>query len=207
MGYLRHKVSGAVTDLLSPDSLEYQKLAAIRSIAVLTAQVPAGVSGEEAGGTYALPIGSALWEDVSEAQAGLPDPAGGRVLVLYVPPTATAANSETVDFDPAGSNVAGTLTDVEYVPDAAIPGTATNNRVITLNQVTVTGTPTRVTTALAAVTFDATHSGVAKVPFPLAISQAAFTAAAPEVLQVVSSVNGTGQPDPGGIVYAIYTRT
>lgn len=209
MGYLRNKATGAVTDLLMEDSAEYRTLVLMRFAAATTsAAMSPGILGTISGsGTYALPAGSPVWEDIAYEDAGFPDPPGGRVFAVFLN-GATIAASETTNVVDL-SDVAGSLTDVEYVPVAALPGVATNNRVITLNQVTVAGTssPTRAVTALAAITFDASHSNAGGyVGSPLAISQAAFTAVPPETLEVVSSVNGTGQVDPGGVLYGVYTR-
>lgn len=208
MPLLRKRDTGAVTDQLSSDSVEYQTLKAMRFQSDVTAAAaPAGTTGLPSGGSMGtIKAGQPVWEDIAEEDAGLPDPAGGRVLVVALPGAAAGAD-ETQEV-PTGSGLAGTLTDVEYVPNGPIPGDATNNRVVTLNEVKVTGTasPARSVTALAARTFDATHSGVAGVPTPLAISQAAFSAAEPDQLQVVSSHGGTGAADPGGVLYAVYTR-
>lgn len=208
MPYLRKRDTGAVTDFLDSDSPEYQVLKGMRFQSAVTAYVPANISGipsGETGGT--IPAGQPVWEDVAEQDAGFPDPAGGHVLVVYMG-TETAAVDETVAVVEQSAGLAGTLTDVEYVPNGAIPGDATNNRVITLNEVKVTGTasPARSVTALASRTFDATHAGVAGVPMSLTIAQAAFSAAPPDQLEVVSSHGGTGQADPGGVLYAVYTR-
>lgn len=207
MPFLRKRDTGAVTDYLNSDSVEYQTLKGMRFQSDVTANVPTSTGGlisGETGGT--IKAGSPVWEEVSEEDANLPDPAGGRVLVIEVPGAAIAAD-ETQQI-PVGAGLAGNLTDVEYVPNGAIPGDATNNRAVTLNEVKVTGTatPARAVTALASRTFDATHSGVAGVAMPLTISQAAFTAVPPDQLEVVSSHGGTGAVDPGGVLYAVYTR-
>lgn len=208
MGYLRKRDTGAVTEWISADSLEYQILKAMRFQADTTAQLTSGMSGlisGETGGT--IKAGQPIWEDVAEEDAGFPDPPGGRVIVLALGPAATASSeTSSEEFNP---EVAGTLTDVEYVSaptGAGITGQATNNRVLTLQQVTFAGTstPTRTVTALAAVTFAAGVNAAPGIPTPLTISQAAFASGAE--LQVVSSVNGTGLADPGGLVYAVYTR-
>lgn len=206
MPYLRKRDTGAVTDLLQADSVEYQTLKAMRFVTAVTAATPSGsgIPSGETGGQ--IPAGQPVWEDVAQEDAGFPDPAGGRVIVVALP-GATIAQDETQQVA-TGAGLQGTLTDVEYVPNGAIPGDATNNRVITLNEVKVTGTatPARSLTALAARTFDATHAGVAGVPMPLTIAQASFTAVPPDQLEVVSSHGGTGQVDPGGVLYAVYTR-
>lgn len=207
MPYLRHRTTGAVTDLLAADSMEYRTLTQMRLTADATSAAnQAAITGEEAGGTYTIKAGQPVWEDVAWQNAGEPDPATGRVFAIYISP-ATIAASETTNGVEL-TNVAGTLTDVEYVPVAAITGANTNNRVITLNQVAVTGTssPARAVTALAAVTFASGTNGAALVGTALTISQASFNAVPPETLEVVSSVNGSGMVDPGGVLYAVYTR-
>lgn len=214
MGFLRRKTDYATTDWLPEDSIEYHALSAIRAQAVGTQYTPTGsgiISGETGG---SFQVGTPLWEDVPEQEAGFPDPAGGRVLVIQLGPAATASSeTSSEEFLP---EVNGTITDVEYVTNpygAGITGAATNNRVITLNQVTIAGTssPTRTVTALAAVTFGSGTNAVAQgtaapgpVPTPLTVSTTSFVQGAP--LQVVSSVNGTGLADPGGILYVVYTR-
>lgn len=211
MGYLRHRASGAVTELLNSDSAEYQKLVRMKFQAATTAAAaPASVTGLE-GGTSpgSIAAGQPIWEEIAYEDTGLPDPSGGRVIVIAIPASA-AGSDETVQLKPQG--VPGSLTDVEYVPDAAIPGDGTNNRSITLNEVKVTGTgsPARAVTALAAIMFtgaDAAHKNAGgNVPTALIISQAAFTDVPPDQLEVVSAHGGTGAADPGGVLYAVYTR-
>lgn len=216
MGYLRKRDNGAITEWLSPDSPEYQLLKAMRFQAQVTAQLPSTVQGLPAGETGGIiQAGQPVWEEVPEEDINFPDPPGGRVLVVATPPVAVAAD-ETVSVPAGEQDFAGTLTDVEYVPNGAINGQVTNNRSVTLQQEQVTGTatPVRAVTALASVTFDATHSnpgpgGGAQpgpVPTALTITQAAFSSAEPVELSVLSVHNGTGLPDPGGVLYAVYTR-
>lgn len=213
MPYLRKRDTGAVTDVdLDSASIEYQTLKAMRFQAnVAAAPIPSSLGGIPSGETPGtIPSGQPVWEDVAEQDAGFPDPAGGRVLVLALGPAATAASETSSDeFNP---QVAGTLTDVEYVSavnGAGITGQATNNRVLTLQQVTLSGTATvtRTVTNLAVITFGAGVNAVPGVPVALTINTAAFAAGVTGgPLQLVSSVNGTGLPDPGGLVYAVYTR-
>lgn len=214
MPFLRKRDTGAVTEFLNADSLEYQLLKAQRFQANVTANLPSGLSGIAAGMVGgSILAGQPVWEDVAEQDAGFPDPPGGRVLVAVLPGAAAAA-TETVNVSQAMQQLAGTLTDVEYLMNGAITGQATNNRSVTLQQVQVTATPARVVTALAAVTFGAGVNnpgpgGGAQpgpVPTPLTITTAAFSAADPTELEVVSAPVGTGIADPGGLLYAVYTR-
>jgi hypothetical protein len=207
MPYLRKRDTGAVTDYLENDSAEYLTLVEMRFQSDTTAAgAPAGVttgliSGETPG---VIKAGQPVWESISEEDAGFPDPPGGRVGVIAVGSAATASAETSTDL--WNAEVGGSLTDVEYVPNGGITGQATNNRVVTLQQVTISGTtsPTRTVTALASVTFGNGVNGVQNVPVPMSISQASFASGSP--LQVVSSVNGTGLADPGGVVYFVYTR-
>jgi hypothetical protein len=207
MPFLRKRDTGAVTDFLENDSVEYLTLIEMRFQSDVTAAgAPSGVtsgllSGETPG---TIKAGQPVWESISEQDAGFPDPSGGRVGVIALGSAATAAAETSSDL--WNAEVAGTLTDVEYVPNASITGQATNNRVITLQQVTLSGTSTvtRTVTSLAAVTFGNGVNGTANVAVPMTISTAAFASGSP--LQVVSSVNGTGLADPGGVVYFVYTR-
>lgn len=207
MGYLRKRDTGAVTDFLEPDSLEYQTLKEMRFQSAVTANVPAstlGLPSGETGGTIAA--GAPVWEDVNETDAGFPNPAGGRVAVIAIAPAATAAAETTSNI--YNAQVAGSLTDVEFVANSpGIAGQATNYRTLTLQQVTLAGTssPTRTVTAQATLAFSSTSvNATAGVPVALAIGTAAFVSGSE--LQVVSSVTGTGLADPGGVVYAVYTQ-
>lgn len=209
MAHLRKRDTGAVTDWLSPDSLEYQALRAMKfQNQVTAAAAPTGTGGLISGETPGvINAGQPVWEEIAEEDAQLEAPGQLRVGVLALGSAATAA-AETSSGH-YNSEVAGNLTDVEYVADPAstgIQGQATNNRVVTLQQVTEAGTATvtRTVTALASVTFGAGTNATPGVPTPMTIAQAAFAAGEP--LEVVSSVNGTGLPDPGGVVYFVYTR-
>lgn len=200
MPFLRKRDTGAVTDELSEDSREYQLLKSVKFATNVTAFVPAGQTPVGGSGGSIL-AGQPMWEAVAEEDV---NDANGRVLVADVPPAATAG-TETADVT-TDRDRGGTLTDVEYVPSSAVTGQATNNRTITLQQVAVTATPARTVTALANVAWDATHSNAGNQrPTALTITTAAFSGAAPEVLQVVSAPVGTGLADPGGVLYAVYT--
>lgn len=209
MPFLRKRDTGAVTDYLENDQVEYLTLVEMRFQSDVSAVTPAagtsGIVSGETGGS--IKAGQPVWESISEEDAGFPDPPGGRVGVVALGSTAQAAAETSSDL--YNAEVAGTLTDVEYVAapgSAGITGQATNNRVITLQQVTLAGTSTvtRTITSLAAVTFGAGVNATPAVPTPLTITNAAFASGAS--LQVVSSVNGTGLADPGGVVYFVYTR-
>lgn len=208
MPYLRKRDTGAVTDWLADDSLEYQLLTQQVFPSEVSAVTPTGsgiISGETGG---ELAAGSQVWEEIAEEDAGFPDPSGGRVFVVALGAEALTGDTTTeVSLGEVGT--AGTLTDVEYVPNAGITGVATNNRSITLNQVTVTGTssPARAVTALAAITFGSGVNATANEAAALTISTAAFTATPPETLEVVSAHAGTGIADPGGVLYGVYTRS
>lgn len=209
MGYLRKRDNGAVTDWLAGDSVEYQTLKAVRFASQVNAAAGPATGGIISGETPGvIAAGQPMWEDIAEEDAGFPDPTGGRVGVLLLG-SAALASAETTSEE-FNAEVAGSLTDVEYVSapnGVGITGVNTNNRVLTLNQVVVTGTssPARAVNALAAITFSVGVNAVPGVPVALTVSTAAFAAGAP--LQVVSSVNGTGIADPGGLLYFVYTRS
>lgn len=181
MGYLRNKVSGAITDNLDPMGPEYQQLADLRD--------PAATN-------------HTLWEDVPEEDAiGVTS----RVLVLTDPGAVLAADS--VEGDPQTVQYAGTITDAEFVPAADIVGADTNTRTVTVTQAVVTGTssPTRTVTTLVTLAFSAA-SGTSKKNQnkAMTINNAAF--AAGDRLTVNSTHSGTGIVDPGGLVVLTYTR-
>jgi hypothetical protein len=191
--YLRNKVTGAISDNIDKDSPEYQLASEMR---IQAGQTETGMSSPvSAGNVYPL------WEDVPQEDVGF-DPGTGRVLFIALAPAAAGVTETTAeDYVP---EVAGTLTNVLWVPQTAYTGIVTNNRTVTLQQITVTATPTRVTTALANKALDQTVSVAAFVGVALTITTAAFLSREP--LNVVSAPVGAGQADPGGLLVATYTR-
>lgn len=119
-----------------------------------------------------------------------------RVLQANVPAVTIAANDDTVlgqaDFD-------GTVSAVQYVPEAAITGAATNNRAVSLVNKGQAGTGT---TVVATLTFDNTINATADNEKTITLSSTAadLNVAAGDTLVWSSTHNGTGLVDPGGAV-------
>jgi hypothetical protein len=116
-----------------------------------------------------------------------------------------AATAVTVDTPITEAAFAGTVTRVDYTPDAAITGANTNSRTVTLYNRGQTGVGTTVVAQLA---FVAGVNGVqydAKA-ITLSVVANATTVAAGDVLEWDSAAVGTGLADPGGSVHVELTR-
>jgi hypothetical protein len=205
MPYLKKKDTGAVTDFLESDSVEYQTLIKMK-FAAATNIPGTGGFGSGSGGEYQVPAGTPIWEAVAEEDAGFPSPAGGRVIVVALAPVAVGADETTEVMIP--EQVKGKITAAAYVPNGEIKGAATNFREIILQQIKMAGTssPTREVKKLAVVKFESgvNNSGLL-VPTALTLeSTPEFNPG--EDLQVASVHQGTGIADPGGVLYATYTR-
>lgn len=203
MPYLKKKDTGAVTDYIEFDSVEYQTLVKMK-FQVATTIPGTGGFGAGSGGSYSAGAGTPVWETVAEEDTGLPGSTTNRALVIYMPPVAAGAD-ETIEVQ-VPEQVKGEVTGAFYVPLAAINGVATNNRIHEFQQVQLTATPARVVKKLAKLEWKngVNNSGLL-VPTELPLE------ATPEFnpgedLQLVSKKNGTGIADPGGVFYAIYTR-
>lgn len=118
-----------------------------------------------------------------------------RVLQGAVPAAATAADDDTVlgqaDYD-------GTVSAVQFVPEAAITGAATNNRTVSLVNKGQDGTGT---TTVATLTFASGTNATAdnEVAVTLSGTPANLSVAAGDTLLWRSVHNGTGLADPGGV--------
>ena len=120
-----------------------------------------------------------------------------------VPAVTIAATTDTAVTETA---FAGTVTKVDYTPDAAITGAATNSRTVTLFNRGQAGAGTTVVAQLAFV------SGVNGVQYDakaitLSVVAGATTVAAGDVLEWESAAVGTGLVDPGGSVHLEVTRS
>jgi hypothetical protein len=119
-----------------------------------------------------------------------------------VPAVTIAATTDTAITEAA---FAGTVTRVDYTPDATITGAATNNRTVTLFNRGQTGVGT---TVVATLNF---ASGVNAAQYDakaitLSVVAGATTVAAGDVLEWDSAAVGTGIVDPGGSVHVELTR-
>lgn len=126
-----------------------------------------------------------------------------RVIEEGVPAVATAVSDDTLL---AQSPYAGTVTAVQYVPEAAITGAATNNRTVSLVNKGQAGTGTAI---VATLTFNTGVNATANnevVVTPSAVAADQIVAEG-DTLQWRSIANGTGLADPGGIARVTVSRT
>ena len=127
-----------------------------------------------------------------------------RVIEEGVPAVSTAnASDDTVI---AQSPYAGTVTAVQYVPEAAITGAATNNRTVSLVNKGQAGSGT---TVVATLTFGSGTNATANNEVSLTLSSTAadLVVAEGDTLQWRSIANGTGLADPGGIARVTVSRS
>jgi hypothetical protein len=126
-----------------------------------------------------------------------------RVLEQDVPAVSTAANDE--DTVLTQSPFDGTVTAVEYVPEAAVTGAATNNRTVSLVNKGADGAGT---TVAASLTFGAGTNATANNEVAVTLSGTAANLAVAEgdTLLWRSVHNGTGLADPGGLVRVTVSR-
>jgi hypothetical protein len=169
MSYLKNLSTGAVTENLDSQSEIYRKL------------VLQKVNNKP------------KWEATS-----ITDLSGvtARVLVAKIPALGLTAD-ESVKLTGA-IDKGGTITSVEYTPDAAITGAATNTRTLTL--VDLDSTTTLATLALT--------SGVnptPEAPGSFTVNSAAVVGG--NAIEALSAHGGTGIADPGGIVTCEVTYT
>lgn len=127
-----------------------------------------------------------------------------RVIEESVPAVTTAGNSD--DTVLAQSPYAGTVSAVQYVPEAAITGAATNNRTVSLVNKGQAGSGT---TVVATLTFASGTNATANNEVTLTLSSTAadLVVAEGDTLQWRSIANGTGLADPGGIARVTVSRT
>lgn len=126
-----------------------------------------------------------------------------RVIEEGVPAVATAASDDTVL---AQSPYAGVVAAVDFVPEAAITGAATNNRAVSLVNKGQAGTGTAV---VASLTFASGTNATAnnEVALTLSATAADLVVAEGDTLQWRSVANGTGLADPGGIARVTVSRS
>jgi hypothetical protein len=126
-----------------------------------------------------------------------------RVIEESVPAAATAVSDDSVL---AQSPYAGTVTAVQYVPEAAITGAATNNRTVSLVNKGQAGSGT---TVVATLTFASGTNATAnnEVSLVLSSTEADRVVAEGDTLQWRSIANGTGLADPGGIARVTVGRS
>jgi hypothetical protein len=119
-----------------------------------------------------------------------------------VPAVTIAATTDTAITEAA---FAGTVTRVDYTPDATITGANTNSRTVTLFNRGQTGVGTTVVAQLAFVSAVNAAQYDAKA-ITLSVVAGATTVAAGDVLEWDSAAVGTGIVDPGGSVHIELTR-
>lgn len=127
-----------------------------------------------------------------------------RVIEQDVPAVSTAGNSD--DSVIAQAQLTGVVTAVEYVPEAAITGAATNNRTVSLVNKGQAGTGT---TTIATLTFGSGTNATANNEVALTLSSTAadLVVTAGDTLLWRSVANGTGIADPGGIARVTVSRS
>jgi len=120
-----------------------------------------------------------------------------RVIEQDVPAVGTAGDTEDTVFGQAPFDC--TVTSVEYIPEAAITGAATNNRTISLVNKGQAGSGT---TSVASLSFAAGITAAAYDERALTLSGTAanLNLVAGDTLQFRSVAVGTGITDPGGLV-------
>ena len=127
-----------------------------------------------------------------------------KVIEADVPAVSTAGNSDDTVVGQAPFDC--TVTDVEYVPEAAITGAATNNRTISLVNKGQDGSGS---TVVATLTFGSGTNAAANDDATVTLSATAANRvlAAGDTLQWRSVANGTGLADPGGLVRITLSRS
>ena len=126
-----------------------------------------------------------------------------RVIEADVPAVSTAGNDDDTVLGQAPFDC--TVTAVEYVPEAAITGAATNHRTVSLVNKGQAGSGT---TTVASLTFD---NGVNATAYneravTLSATAANLDLSAGDTLQWRSIHVGTGITDPGGVVRVTVAR-
>jgi hypothetical protein len=126
-----------------------------------------------------------------------------RVLEVDVPAVSTAGNDD--DSVVAQAPFDCTVTAVEYVPEAAITGAATNNRTVSLVNKGQAGSGS---TTVASLNFDNGVNATANNERAITLSATAanLVLAAGDTLQWRSIHIGTGITDPGGLVRITISR-
>jgi hypothetical protein len=126
-----------------------------------------------------------------------------NVIQQDVPAAATAVSDDSVI---AQSPFAGTVSAVQYVPEAAITGAATNNRTVSLVNKGAAGSGS---TVVATLTFASGTNATANNEVSLTLSSTAadLVLAEGDTLQWRSIANGTGLADPGGVAKVSVSRS
>ena len=127
-----------------------------------------------------------------------------QVIERNVPAVSTAGNDDDTVLGQAP--FACTVTSVQYVPEAAITGAATNNRTVSLVNKGQAGSGT---TTVATLAFDSGVNATANDEKAITLSGTAanLVLAAGDTLQWRSIHVGTGITDPGGVVRVTISRT
>lgn len=127
-----------------------------------------------------------------------------RVREEAVPAVGTAGNDDDTIIGQA--QFSGTVTKVEYVPEAAITGAATNNRTISLINKGQAGSGT---TVVASLNFGNGTNATAnnEVALTLSVTAADLVIAEGDTLLWRSLHIGTGITDPGGVARVTMSRS
>jgi hypothetical protein len=127
-----------------------------------------------------------------------------RIREETVPAVGTAGNDDDTVLGQA--QFAGTVTKVEYVPEAAITGAATNNRTISLINKGQAGSGT---TVIASLNFASGTNATAnnEVVLTLSVTAADLVVAEGDTLLWRSLHIGTGITDPGGVARVTLSRS
>ena len=127
-----------------------------------------------------------------------------QVIERNVPAVSTAGNDDDTVLGQAP--FACTVTSVQYVPEAAITGAATNNRTVSLVNKGQAGAGT---TTVASLSFDNGVNAVAndEKTIALSVTAANLVLAAGDTLLWRSIHVATGITDPGGVVRVTLSRS
>lgn len=127
-----------------------------------------------------------------------------RVIEADVPAVSTAGNDD--DSIVGQAPFACTVTAVEYVPEAAITGAATNNRTVSLINKGQAGSGT---TVVASLNFGNGVNAAAadEKAITLSVTAADLVLAAGDTLLWRSLHIGTGITDPGGLIRVTLSRS
>jgi hypothetical protein len=127
----------------------------------------------------------------------------GQVIERAVPAVSTAGNDDDTVFGQAPYDC--TVTAVQYIPEAAITGAATNKRDVSLVNKGQTGVGT---TVVATLSFDNGINASAndEKTITLSATPANLVLAAGDTLQWRSIHIGTGITDPGGLARVTVNR-
>jgi hypothetical protein len=128
-------------------------------------------------------------------------------LVRVLEESVSGATTTTLDEAViAQAPFAGTVSAVQYVPEAAITGAATNNRTLSLVNKGQAGSAS---TVIATLTFASGTNATAnnEVSLTLSATAADLVIAEGDTLLWRSVGNGTGMTDPGGLVRVSVSRS